>query len=102
MPVSHWFSMNDQAFEVEEGSPTWERLIGEGILPDDAGDGPDAPTRDELAAKATDLGIVVKGNWGVPKLLAAISDAEASAITVADTPGPDTTMPAPAFGDPQL
>lgn len=38
--------------------------------------GEDGADKDALIARAKELGIDAKGNWGVPKLQAAIADAE--------------------------
>lgn len=53
-------------------------LMAEGAVTGTAASDPEpaAPTKDELIAKATELGLKVDGRWGEDKLIAAIAEAE--------------------------
>ena len=53
-------------------------LMADGIVTSTTASDPEpvAPTKDELIAKATELGLKVDGRWGEDKLIAAIAEAE--------------------------
>ncbi len=118
MGTIHRFAFNGQEFEIEEGSAVWERVTAEGHHPIDelAARAPGVEfhlevgavlealaerelgdafvpaehlSKDGLLARARELGVDAKGNWGVAKLVKAIAAAEA-----AQPPADDDAAPA--------
>ncbi len=89
MPATHWFRLNEQDFEIEEGSPTWERLTAEGYVPVDGpeaglSDTPAKPaTKAELVAAAVEVGVEGAAGMTKAELVTAIEEAEAG---LSDTP----------------
>lgn len=80
-PVANWEQLKKNSvvqgwIKAEILSITGGDASGSGQVADSNSGGEGSADKDALIARAKELGIDAKGNWGVPKLQAAIADAE--------------------------
>ncbi len=83
-PVANWEELKKNSvvqgwIKAEILSITGGDASGSGQTAGSNPGGEGGADKDALIARAKDLGIDAKGNWGVPKLQAAIADAEKAA-----------------------